>query len=417
MSPTIKITKELPQSLIVKSSVAIVFVLALLPFIAWLLEYKDTITAPLTITTKATPIDVYTKTSGELVLMVDNEATVKVGTPLARVVNTANYSDVMLLKEKLSAKEQDALIVGKELCLTKGLQLGELKPYFVEVIQAVEAHQTYLKTDRHRAVMRSGKKQIQHYQARKQILRDKADYLAKDIAATNKIAKDDRSLYEQEAISRRTAELSSQAEIEKAIADLDNQTSINDLDISIEAIQLKNIEIRANYKKELAALTNAVKDALQILTNEVAAWELKYVMKASIDGVVLHKDYLNNYRFVEASEKIFSILPNGKEHYFGLLELPFEGASKVRDNLPVNVKLNNYPFMEFGVLKGQVTDISKVPFDNHYNVQIGFDSLISTYQDTFALSPLMLGVGEVIVDKKSLYDRIMDQVKSVRYNR
>lgn len=414
---TITITKELPKGLMVKSILTIVFVLALLPFIAWLLEYKDTISAPLTITTKETPVDVYARSAGELVVLQENEAVVQVGTPLARIENTANYADVMTLKNILQATNKTFLEIGKDICLAKDLQVGELKTALVAVIAAVEAHQTFLKTDQHQALIKSRKSQIQHYQNRKNILLEKADYLSEDIIATNKIAKDDQALYEQEAISRRAAELSSQAEIEKAIADLDNKTSINDLDISIEALNLKNIELKSTFENNLLTLTNAIQDALQLLTNDLDAWELKYLIKANIDGILVHKDYLNDYRFVAASEKIFSILPNKEEQYFGLLQLPFQGASKVTDSLEVYVKLNNYPFMEFGVLKGQVTDISKVPFDNHYNVQVQFDSLISTYNDTFQLSPLMLGVGEIIVDRKSLYNRIMDQVKSIRFNR
>ena len=82
------------------------------------------------------------------------------------------------------------------------------------------------------------------------------------------------------------------------------------------------------------------------------------------------------------------------------------------------MKLNNYPFMEFGVLKGKIKDISALPFDNHYNVQVNFPpDLITTYGDTLQPQPLMHGVGEVIVERKSLYGRISEQVKSARLNR
>jgi len=69
----LKIKKELPRPLIISSFLAIFFVISLLPFVAWLLEYKDTIMAPLTITTKTTPVDMFAKSSGELVLMVGND--------------------------------------------------------------------------------------------------------------------------------------------------------------------------------------------------------------------------------------------------------------------------------------------------------------------------------------------------------
>ena len=74
--------------------------------------------------------------------------------------------------------------------------------------------------------------------------------------------------------------------------------------------------------------------------------------------------------------------------------------------------------MEFGVLKGKIKDISALPFDDHYNVQVNFPpELITTYGDTLRAQPLMHGIGEVIVERKSLYNRITEQIKSVRLNR
>jgi len=73
----LQIKKELPRGLLIASFLAIFFVLALLPFIAWLLEYKDAISAPLTITTKVTPVDIYAKSAGELVLRIDKKNYIK----------------------------------------------------------------------------------------------------------------------------------------------------------------------------------------------------------------------------------------------------------------------------------------------------------------------------------------------------
>jgi HlyD family secretion protein len=94
------------------------------------------------------------------------------------------------------------------------------------------------------------------------------------------------------------------------------------------------------------------------------------------------------------------------------------GAGKVQVGQEVYVKLNNYPFMEFGVLKGVIKEISQIPFDNQYNVEVNFpDGFVSTYGISLELSPLMHGIAEVIIERKSLYNRIADQMKSMRYNR
>ena len=147
-------------------------------------------------------------------------------------------------------------------------------------------------------------------------------------------------------------------------------------------------------------------------------WELNNLIKANTRARCVFKEYLNSYRFVKEKEKIFSLIPEEIADYFALLQLPIQGASKVQNGQEVYVKLNNYPFMEFGVLKGKVTDISALPFEEHYNVQVNFpNGFTSTYDTAFTMTPLMNGIGEIIVDRKTLWNRIGEQVKSIRLNR
>ena len=171
----LQIKKELPRGLLIASFLAIFFVLALLPFIAWLLEYKDAISAPLTITTKVTPVDIYAKSAGELVLRIDNNALVEKGETLAYIKNTAEYEEVELLKEKLYQTNKADLAIAKELCSTSHLKVGEIKPALIALIKAVENHQTFIKTDQHTALINSRLEQIKHYEARQVILKEKAN--------------------------------------------------------------------------------------------------------------------------------------------------------------------------------------------------------------------------------------------------
>jgi len=416
--PDLQIKKELPKGLLLSSFLAIFFVLALLPFIAWLLEYKDTISAPLTITTKVTPVDVYAKTAGELVLLVDNETVVEAGSPLAMIKNTAIYEDIQLLRTKLYQPDKTDLVIAKDLCAANKLAVGELKPALVGVIKAVDAHQTFLKTDQHQELIQSRLSQIEHYQNRQTILSEKAAYLAENKAIAAKIVAANEQMLDKGAITQRQADEKSQDQIETVIARLNNKTDLNDLSIEIETLNQENIAIKSQFANQELTYLHAISDALQLLDKDVSAWELAYLLKANISGVCIYKDYLNDYRFVQAEEKIFSIIPQETSQYFALLQLPMEGAGKVQKAQEVYVKLNNYPFMEFGVLKGEVTDISSLPFDNHYNVHVNFpNGFVSTYGDTLPTQPLMHGIGEVIVERKSLYNRIADQVKSVRLNR
>jgi len=150
-----KITEKLPRGLTISSFIAIFFVLALLPFIAWLLEYKDTISAPLTITTEVTPVDVYARTSGELRLLVPNDSLVSKNADLAVIRNTATYEAVQLLRSKLTVEGKKPIEIAKDLCASQQLNVGELKPALIRVNKAMEDYMTFKHTDNHQALIAS----------------------------------------------------------------------------------------------------------------------------------------------------------------------------------------------------------------------------------------------------------------------
>ncbi|MEM6319390.1 MAG: hypothetical protein AAF960_17090 [Bacteroidota bacterium] len=416
--PEIKIKKELPKGLIYGSTTAIVFVVFLLPFIAWLLEYKDTISAPLTITTETTPVDIFAKVSGELDLKVADEEVVEANKVLAIIRNSANTADVQLIKEILNQPKGSAMMLGKELCHLKKLTLGNIQPAFVNLVKAVEAHETFLKTDQHRRLVGSKKKQIAAYEKQIDLLQKKSGFLAVDKAYAEKFAQRDSSLLAKEVVSEATFDESNRARLGIEMADLDNAAVINDLSIKIEKLRQEYLTIRSQSQAQRFKLENDIKDALQILENQIATWESTYVLKSDIAGKVYYKTYFNNHKFVTAEEKVFSITPAKKDQYIALLKLPSVGAGKVLADQDVYVKLNNYPFAEYGVLKGKVKDVPLLPFDGYYNVPVHFpNGFLSTYGKKIERQPLMYGIGEVIVERKSLMNRITDQIKSVRYNR
>ena len=56
----------------------------------------------------------------------------------------------------------------------------------------------------------------------------------------------------------------------------------------------------------------------------------------------------------------------------------------------VNIKLENYPYAEFGLLKGQVSSLSPMAKDNQYIINVTFpDGLTTTYQRQLNLSEQM----------------------------
>ncbi len=51
-----------------------------------------------------------------------------------------------------------------------------------------------------------------------------------------------------------------------------------------------------------------------------------------------------------------------------MLLLPAEGAGKVEPGQKVNIRLDNYPYMEYGMLEGVISHISEIP-DEEFTMQ------------------------------------------------
>ena len=218
----LQIKKELPRGLIISSFLAIFFVLALLPFIAWLLEYKDTINAPLTITTKTTPVDVYAERAGKLMLLVKNNDLVEKDQPLAMIENTANYEDVKSIKAILTQENQNPILIAKVLCNSGNLKVGALKPVLVKVTKAMENYTAFIDTDQHEALIKSRVAQITLLGNRKDLFDKKGTIIKTDQSYVEKTIDRQRQLLEGGVIAIEDFEKFDRERLTNEIANLDN---------------------------------------------------------------------------------------------------------------------------------------------------------------------------------------------------
>ena len=65
-----------------------------------------------------------------------------------------------------------------------------------------------------------------------------------------------------------------------------------------------------------------------------------------------------------------NIVPIKKSKMIAKVQLPITGSGKVKRGQSVNIKLLNYDFSEHGMLKGIVGNISLVPQNNIYLIDV-----------------------------------------------
>ena len=100
------------------------------------------------------------------------------------------------------------------------------------------------------------------------------------------------------------------------------------------------------------------------------------------------------------------------------------GFGKIRIGQTVNIKLNGYPYIEFGVLKGVISSLSAVPEPTQdkssiiYMAEVTFpQGLITSYNKELPMIQQMDGTAEIITENIRLISRFFNPIISLFKNR
>ena len=99
--------------------------------------------------------------------------------------------------------------------------------------------------------------------------------------------------------------------------------------------------------------------------------------------------------------------------------MPVTRSGKIKIGQRVNIRLENFPDTEFGVIKGKVENISKVPSisstgEYYYTAEIALpNGLTTSYRKKLPYYPEMSGLAEIVTNDLSLLERIFLPIRKV----
>lgn len=224
----------------------------------------------------------------------------------------------------------------------------------------------------------------------------------------------------------------SSSDIEKSTISLlsgsQNLTSINRERIN-NSYQLEDAINNLNQfsfekmMKERDLKLTLLKDYHQ-LVQYVVEWKQKYLLVSPVDGEIQVLNFHKTNDYVQNGNEIFSVVPTSTK-IFGQVYIPEHGAGKIKLNQDVIVKLNNYPFLEFGYIKGQVHEISAIPSQqnnegkkvNLYLIVVRLpDSLKTNFGKYLELSLDSKGTAEIITNRRRMLDRVFETIRPKTFN-
>jgi HlyD family secretion protein len=165
-------------------------------------------------------------------------------------------------------------------------------------------------------------------------------------------------------------------------------------------------------------MQNTLIESVNVLKSRLALWEQTFIIRSPIAGTVSFTNFWSKNQQVKKDERIFTVIPEVKSQIIGRLNLPVQGAGKVRVGQKVNIRFDNFPSMEYGFIEGYVKTISLIPDNENYIVEVGIPQDMKTnYRITLKFSQEMKGSAEIITEDLRLIQRFINPAKSLLKHR
>jgi hypothetical protein len=404
-------------------SVIVASLSLLLIFFGWIIKYPDVLRGPITINTSQAPVKMVAQTAGAIDLL-NNKSGDRIlqGDYLAVIKNPSKTCDVVLLDSLL--KELDIYSTnfnGYRHYFPDNLTLGELSNKYFGFLnsffQYLDYHNSKPFATQEEILEKLSSSQLQSLDlAKAEYLRLKNKYeLAKSFYGREVKLFKDSVIAAAELENAQIKFIATEQEfkaVDKQI--ISNKYQIEDAVNKVQQLSFQKIDKERQLQVEL------YNSYYEILEN-IKQWKRKYVYESPINGRVEFLNFWKNDDFVQVNQDMFTILPEENE-MFGQVLLPEQGAGKVKVGAEVIIKLDNYPYAQFGSVKGKVKSISLSTNQqllsnaqnkiNAYLVTVSLPNGLKTnYGSVLAFHYEAKGVAEIVTDQRRLIERLFDNLR------
>ena len=411
------ILKKMPHWTI-RWGITIIFssVILLLVF-SYLYRYPDMISSDVVISSVNPPARIMARSTGKITgFYISDGEKVKTGQALAVIENPASYNDIEKVRQYLGHLNifNETFNLSDYHPCPDNLILGLVQPAFSAYIKLISDYRNFIsqpfyiqrisalqgQIDMHRQLLNRLSSQQKIEEERMELA---SASFRRDSGLFQK-----RTIPEDEFEKSKSTWLNEKKNLESIQTEwVSTKSDTYELEQEKASLQLEHDNQLKEYKTSLTS-------ALDLLKNSIEEWYTNFVLVSPIEGTAsFNKVWALNQNITEG-ETLLTVVPLLPSEIVGKACIPAEGAGKVKTGQRVNIKLSNYPYMEYGMIIGAVSRIAPVPVNNCYAVDIELpQKLITNYGKTLGMQQELAGNCEIITDDLRLIQRIIYPIKAV----
>jgi multidrug resistance efflux pump len=398
--------------------ISVIFILIVTAVgLSYFICYPDILTANITLTTLNPPITLISKNSGKLTyLLVKNDDIVKVNQTIAVVENTANYKDVLYLFEHANGLIGQLQITDTipKLNIKDSLKIGELTPYYLLVLKSIKDLSLYKEINPFNKQIRLLQKDLISYKGLLEKYKKQESINNEQLTLTETDYNRDKSLLEGKVISVRDFDNKKKDYLSALSSNESVKITISNALIQVNSIEKNILQLQIQDYQEQQKLKDELQQNLKTLVSEIVKWKQLYLIESPVDGKISFFNVWSVNQNIKAGDELFSVIPAQQQKFVGKCILPTVNTGKLALGQKVNIKLDNYPYNENGMLQGIVTDISEVPNKNTYAIDVDLkNGLMTSYNKKLDYKQEMKGKADIITANLSVMDRIFFNFKKL----
>lgn len=394
---------------IIRYGLSIIALIGLLILLAsWFIKYPEIIKGSVVITTQRPPVKIISRSSGIIEkLLIHSNQTIRKGDFLAEIENTTHLENLPVLKT-LSAQlkkylQNSAYNVSFP---SSAITFGDLQSEYNTLLKNYQESERLLGDAIYFQRKNILSSQIADYQKLVKINERQLDINQEEFSNAETKYQADKKLYQERVYSKLEFLNLENAFLQKK-KEKENYAKIaieNSLTLSEK--QKQRMELDFEYTQKVRTYQDNMQQALQNIDNLLAKWQQNYVITAPADGSLNFLKNLTENQTVRTGDTLFVVVP-AHQPIVALAQVPAQNFGKVKLGQQVIIKLQNYPFEEYGSLLGRIQTIDPSPMGNYYRIGIQLPQGLSTnYQQTLSFINEMPGTAEIVTEDMQLVERI-----------
>lgn len=388
--------------------------LAILTVISFLISYPDTVDGEITLTSELAPVRLVAQTSGRLHLLKQPNEDLQVGEVIAYMESGVDYNSILYLDSLLLEGIQNRLPH-----FDRDIELGELGTSYGAYMQAYTGWYRLKTSTRYSTIRQGLYKQIATDRALAQSIRSSLELKDKSIRNSQDLLSRDSTLRSVYLISEYEYRQNENSLLSQHSDYLSGEASYLNKQSEIQQTLIQILRSEIEEEENLEEAYNALIVRHQALVNDVRLWKERNFFISTIEGKLDYLGFWREHMMIASGTEVFSITPLG-DVAIGEAIIPTLGAGKIELGMEVNIKLNDYPYEEYGLLKGNVVSVSNVSHKvstrqgniDAYRVRLSLpEGLKTNFNHELHIGLEAKGRAEIIAKPRRLIERLFDNLR------